>query len=63
MNIKRFNEETKEETQEIVFDAKELVDKDAEPVFTTDIEDQEKVNKEFNKEMDKIEKFESFSKK
>ena len=58
--IKRFNEVKKEETQEIEFDAKELVDKDAEPGFTTDVEDQEKLDKAFNKEMDKIVKFEKF---
>jgi hypothetical protein len=60
--IRRFNEDKKEETQEMEFDAKELVDKDAEPGFTTDVEDQEKLDKAFNKEMDKIEKFESFTK-
>jgi len=61
--IRRFNETKKEETQEIEFDAKTLVDKDAEPGFTTDVEDQEKLDKAFNKEMDKIEKFKDFSKK
>jgi|SaaInlV_100m_DNA_2_1039680.scaffolds.fasta_scaffold01712_4 hypothetical protein len=59
--IKRFNEAKKEEeTQEITFDAKELVDKDVEPGFTTSVEDQEKVDKAFKKEMDKIVKFENF---
>jgi len=60
MKIKRFNESKKEETQEIAFDAKELVDKDDEPGFTTDVEDQEKLDKAFNKEMNKIVKFENF---
>ena len=53
-HIKRFNESKKEETQEVKFDAKELVDKDAESGFTTDTEDQEKVDKKFKKEMDKV---------
>jgi len=55
----RFNEE-KEETQEIKFNAEEFVDEDTEPGFTTDVEDQEKVDKAFNKEMDKVVKFENF---
>ena len=56
----RFNEAKKEETQEVKFDAKELVDKDAEPGFTSNVEDQEKVEKAFKKEMDKVVKFENF---
>lgn len=55
----RFNEK-KEETQDIKFNAEEFVDKEAEPGFTTDVEDQEKVEKAFNKEMDKVVKFENF---
>lgn len=58
-HLRKFNEE-KEETQEMQFNAEDLVDKDVEAGFTTDVEDQEKVEKQFNKEMDKIEKFESF---
>ena len=41
----RFNEAKKEETQEVKFNAEELVDKDAEPGFTSNVEDQEKVEK------------------
>lgn len=56
----RFNEAKKEETQEVKFNAEELVDKDAEPGFTSNVEDQEKVEKAFKKEMDKVVKFENF---
>lgn len=59
-HLMRFNEAKKEETQEVKFDAKELVDKDAEPGFTSNVEDQEKVEKAFKKEMDKVVKFENF---
>ena len=56
----RFNEAKKEETQEVKFNAEEFVDKDAEPGFTSDVEDQEKLEKAFKKEMDKVVKFENF---
>lgn len=59
-HLMRFNESKKEETQEVKFNAEEFVDKEAEPGFTTDVEDQEKVEKAFNKEMDKVVKFENF---
>ena len=58
-HIKRFNESKKEETQEVKFDAKELVDEDGEPGFKTEVDDQEKTDKEFKKMMDKVVKFES----
>jgi hypothetical protein len=60
MNIRRFDESKKEESPEISFDAKELVDKDTDPGFTTNVEDQEKLEKAFKKEMDKVVKFENF---
>ena len=56
----RFNEAKKEETQEVEFNADDFVDKDMEPGFTSDVEDQEKVEKAFKKEMDKVVKFENF---
>lgn len=56
----RFNEAKKEETQEVEFNANDFVDKDMEPGFTSDVEDQEKVEKAFKKEMDKVVKFENF---
>ena len=59
-HLMRFNESKKEETQEVKFNAEEFVDKEAKPGFTTDVEDQEKVEKAFNKEMDKVVKFENF---
>lgn len=59
-HLTRFNETKKEETQEVKFNAKELVDKDVEPGFTTNVEDQEKLEKAFKKEMDKVVKFENF---
>jgi hypothetical protein len=61
-HIKKFNETKKEEKvedQEILFNAEVLVDKDEKPSFTTDIEDQEKLKKEFDK-LSKIKNFESF---
>ena len=60
-HLMRFNETKKEETQEVRFNAEELIDKDVEPGFITDVEDQEKVEKAFKKEMDKVVKFESFT--
>ncbi len=59
-HIKRFNEAKEDKDQEIDFNAGDLVDDDAEPGFITDVEDQEKTDKEFKKSMDKIVKFESF---
>ena len=54
-------ESKKEESEEIKFDVKSLErDKDEKPSFKTKVEDNEKVQKEFKKSMDKIEKFESF---
>ena len=49
-HIRKFNETKKEdkvEDQEVLFNAEVLVDKDEKPSFTTDVEDQEKVKKEF----------------
>lgn len=60
-HIKKFTtKQKKETTQEIKFDSKSLVDKEAKPGFKTEVEDNEKVQKEFKKSIDKIEKFESF---
>jgi hypothetical protein len=61
-HIKKFNETKKEdkvEDQEVLFNAEVLVDKDQKPSFTTDVEDQEKVKKEFDK-LRKIKSFEAF---
>ena len=60
-HIKRFNEsEEKVKDQEMGFDAESLIDGDEIPGFTTSIDDPEKDDKEFKKELDKVEKFESF---
>jgi hypothetical protein len=54
-------ESKKEESEEIKFDVKSLEkDKDEKPSFKTSIDDQEKLDKEFKKELNKVEKFESF---
>jgi len=61
-HIKKFNETKKEdkvEDQKVLFNAEVLVDKDEKPSFTTDVEDQEKVKKEFDK-LRKVKSFESF---
>jgi hypothetical protein len=57
--------ESKEEKElELEFDVKSLeTDKDEESSIKTSIDDQEKVEKEFKKEIDKIKDFKSFSKK
>jgi len=62
MKIKRFeSKEEKVKDQEVLFTAKSLEkDKEEKPSFKTEVEDNEKVQKEFKKSMDKIEKFESF---
>ena len=58
MKIKKFDEKE----NEIKFSAKSLErTKDDKPGFKTSVDDQEKVEKEFKKEMDKIEKFESWN--
>jgi len=62
-HIKKFNETKKEDKvkdQEVLFNVEVLADKDEKPSFKTDIEDQEKVQKEFDKLKDKVEKFEAF---
>ena len=61
-HIRKFNETKKEdkvEDQEVLFNAEVLVDKDEKPSFTTEVEDQEKVKKEFDK-LRKVKSFESF---
>lgn len=61
-HIKKFNKTKKEEKvedQEVLFNAEVLVDKDEKPSFTTDVEDQEKLKKEFDK-LRKVKSFESF---
>jgi hypothetical protein len=61
MKIKKFDDKKSEKEQEILFTAKSLEkEKDSKPTFKTSVEDQEKVEKEFKKNKDKIEKFESF---
>ena len=60
MKIKKFDKKEKE-TQEISFSAKSLEkNKDEKPSIKTSIDDQEKIEKEFKKNIDKVEKFESF---
>ena len=63
MKIKRFeSKEEKVKDQEVLFTAKSLEkDKEEKPSFKTEVEDNEKVQKEFKKSMDKIEKFENFT--
>lgn len=59
MKIKKLKE--KEQTQEVKFDAKSLEkNKDDKASFKTSVDDQENVEKEFKKSINKIEKFESF---
>lgn len=61
MKIKKFDDKKTEKEQDVLFTAKSLEkDKDNKPSFKTSVEDQEKVEKEFKKNKDKIEKFESF---
>jgi len=61
MKIKKVKD-IKTEVQDPVFNAKSLEkDKDEKPSFKTSTDDQEKVEKEFKKELNKIEKFESFA--
>jgi len=56
-HIKKF----KEKEEDIKFSAKSLEpEKDEKPTFKTSIEDQEKIEKEFKKDLDKVQKFESF---
>ena len=62
-HVRKFNETKKEdkvEDQEVLFNAEVLVDKDEKPSFTTDVEDQEKVKKEFDK-LRKVKSFENFT--
>ncbi len=62
-HIKKFNETKKDEKiedQEVLFNAEVLVDKDEKPSFKTDVEDQEKLQKEFDK-LIKVKKFENFT--
>ena len=63
MKIKRFeSKEEKVKDQEVLFTAKSLEkDKEEKSSFKTEVEDNEKVQKEFKKSMDKIEKFENFT--
>jgi hypothetical protein len=61
MKIKKFDDKKTEKEKDVLFTAKSLEkDKDSKPSFKTSVEDQEKVEKEFKKNKDKIEKFESF---
>ncbi len=56
-HIKKF----KEKEEDIKFSAKSLEpEKDEKPTFKTSIEDQEKVEKKFKKDLDKVQKFEAF---
>ena len=63
IQIKKFNETKKDEKvkdQEVLFNVEVLVDKDEKPSFKTEVEDQEKVKKEFDK-LRKIKNFENFT--
>ncbi len=62
MKVKKFNDKKeKQEEQDILFNAKSLEkSKEDKPSFKTSTEDQEKTEKEFKKQLDKIEKFEAF---
>ena len=55
--IKKLNELE----QEITFNSKSLEkDKDENPTIKTSVEDQEKIEKEFKKNLEKVQKFEAF---
>lgn len=64
--IKKFNKTKKTEKvekvkdQEVLFNVEVLVDKDEKPSFKTEVEDQEKLKKEFDK-LRKIKNFENFT--
>jgi len=63
IQIKKFNETKKDEKvkdQEVLFNVEVLADKDEKPSFKTEVEDQEKVKKEFDK-LRKIKNFENFT--
>jgi hypothetical protein len=64
MKIKKFDnskKKEKEQVQDVLFNAKSLEkEKDESPTIKTSTEDQEKVEKDFKKKSNKIEKFESF---
>ena len=63
IQIKKFNETKKDEKvkdQEVLFNVEVLADKDEKPSFKTEVEDQEKIKKEFDK-LRKIKKFENFT--
>jgi len=61
MKIKKLSEKDKNKDQEALFNVKSLEkDKENRPSFKTSVEDQEKIEKEFKKNSDKVEKFESF---
>jgi hypothetical protein len=61
MKIKKVKD-IKSEIQDTTFNAKSLVrDKDEKAPFKTSVDDQEKVEKEFKKQLNKIEKFENFT--
>jgi hypothetical protein len=65
IHIRKFNETKTEKVekvkdQEVLFSAEVLVDKDEKPSFKTEVEDQEKVKKEFDK-LRKVKKFENFT--
>jgi hypothetical protein len=63
IQIKKFNETKKDEKvkdQEVLFKSEVLVDKDEKPSFKTEVEDQEKVKKEFDK-LRKVKNFENFT--
>lgn len=64
-HIRKFNEtkkskSEKEKDQEVLFNAKSLIDDNEPSIKTETEEDNEKTQKEFKKSMDKIEKFEAF---
>ena len=62
-HIKKFDESKKEEKikdQEVLFNADNLIDDKEPSIKTQSEEDNEKVQKEFKKSMDKVEKFEAF---
>jgi hypothetical protein len=60
MKVKKYKD-FKKDQQQVLFSAKSLLkSEDEKPNFKTSIEDQEKIEKEFQKELDKIEKYESF---
>jgi hypothetical protein len=60
MKVKKFANKKNEKEVEVKFDATQLEIDEERPGFTTSVEDPEKEEKKFKKDLDKVEKFEAF---